>query len=337
MDVDGLVRRLKEVLRDPGQERQTPPWERPIVRVDTGTRSCPFGLPGQCEERALVPGDGQKEWFKDLDVGPEMVVVPAGKFVMGSPETEPERDEPKGAAAREDQFTVTIPYPFAVGRFTVTRGEFASFVRATGYQTPDEVFILKDDNFEPAKGSWREPGFAQDDNHPVVCINWFDAKAYVAWLTEATGKPYRLLSEAEWEYVCRAGSITPFWWGTAVSPDNANYRASYVYAGGGRAGEWKRRTLPVDSFAPNPWGLFQLHGNVWEQCEDLWNDALLEAPRDGLPSATGDPARRVLRGGSWYNYPWSLRSAHRHGCYTYGRVSAFGFRVARTLNTLIPQ
>jgi formylglycine-generating enzyme required for sulfatase activity len=334
-DVDGLARRLRDVLN--GAQPATPlapTVSRSAIKVDVGTASCDFAMPGQCETRFLLPGAGKTEWFKDLDVGPEMVVVPAGSFTMGSPENEPERDEPKGSAGKEEQHRVTISEPFAVGRFTVTRGEFAAFVRATDHQTSDEAFVVKNDNYQFSKGySWRNPGFAQDDSHPVVCINWHDAKAYAAWLAAATGKLYRLLSEAEWEYICRAGTTTTFWWGPAISSSEANYNASYIYAGGGKKGEWRKRTLPVESFPANPWGLFQLHGNVWEQCEDWWNESTVGAPVDGSAWIAGDCNRRVLRGGSWFNYPWSLRSAHRHGCYITGRVSGFGFRVARTLTT----
>ena len=151
--------------------------------------------------RWFLPGAGKTEWFKDIEDGPEMAVAPAGKFMMGSPEDEPERSEDEGP-----QHEVTIPEPFAIGRCAVTRGQFAAFVASTGYDAGTGA------------RSWREPGFAQDDNHPVARVSWNDAQAYVAWLSKACGASYRLPSEAEWEYACRAGTVTPFWWGSSITP-----------------------------------------------------------------------------------------------------------------------
>jgi formylglycine-generating enzyme required for sulfatase activity len=331
-DVAALAERLKPLLKN--SQMKTPGSSRRVIEIEVGCASCEFARPGQTELRQLVPGDGKREWFKDLDVGPEMVVVPAGTFVMGSPENEPEREEPKGSASKEEQHSVMILQPFAVGRFAVTRSQFEAFVRATKRNMPDEAFVVCEGEYKLLKGySWQNPGFQQDDRHPVVCINWHDAQAYADWLTEVTAKTYRLLSEAEWEYACRAGSTTTFWWGSAISPNEANYNGTYLYAGGGAKGEWRCGTVPVDTFAPNPWGLYQTHGNVWEPCADHWNESTVEAPSDGSAWLSGDAARRVLRGGSWFNFPWSLRSAHRHGCYTYGRVAGFGIRVARTITS----
>jgi hypothetical protein len=177
-----------------------------------------------------VPGSG--EWFCDIDGGPEMVAVPAGKFMMGSPETELGRYDSEGP-----QHEVTVAHPFAVGRHAVTRGQFAAFVKATGHKM---------------SGRWRNPGFEQDDRHPVVCISWDDAKAYAAWLEEITTRPYRLLTEAEWEYAARAGTTTPFWWGSSITPAQANYNGNYDYAGGSSTGEYRKGTVPVSSFQPNP-------------------------------------------------------------------------------------
>jgi formylglycine-generating enzyme required for sulfatase activity len=276
------------------------------------------------------PGAGKTEWFKDHEHGPEMVVVPAGGFTMGSPESEPERESwQKGTES--PQHEVRIAREFAVGRHAVTRGQFAAFVSATGHRA-EGAHIWKGDKWEhDPKGSWRNPGFAQDDSHPVVCVNWDDAKAYVGWLAQATGRDYRLLSEAEWEYCCRAGSTTPFWWGSSITTQQANYDGNYVYKGGGNKGEWRKATVPVGSFAANPWGLYQVHGNVWEWCEDAWHDRYHGAPSDGSAWVQdGDASRRVLRGGSWYDNPWGLRSAPRYRDSTDGRGCIFGFRVGRT-------
>jgi formylglycine-generating enzyme required for sulfatase activity len=260
-----------------------------------------------------------------------MVVVPAGSFAMGSPESEPERESwQKGTES--PQHEVRIPREFAVGRHAVTRGQFAAFIKATGHKA-EGAHVWKGDKWEhDAKASWRNPGFAQDDSHPVVCVNWNDAKAYVAWLAQVTGKPYRLLSEAEWEYCCRAGTTSPFWWGSSITPAQANYDGNYVYAGGGSKGEWRKGTVPVGSFAANPWGLFQVHGNVWEWCEDVWHDTYDGGPYDEAPRLGGaDASRRVVRGGAWDFNPRNLRSAYRYRYTTVDRSGNRGFRLARTL------
>jgi formylglycine-generating enzyme required for sulfatase activity len=292
-DVDKLIRSLKG---QPGRAPQASP----------GAIAIAVGAPGHSETRNLLPGNGKTEWFKDIDIGPEMVVVPAGSFMMGSPETEQLR-YPDGRES--PQHNVTIAYPFPVGRHAVTRGEFAAFVNDTGHKTD---------------GVWRNPGFLQDDSHPVVCVNWDDANAYAAWLADRTGRGYRLLTEAEWEYVARAGTATPFWWGSSISPTQANYKGNNVY--------YRKATVPVDSFEPNPWGLYQVHGNVEEWCEDAWHNTYYGAPADGSAWLQGGGAsRRVVRGGSWYYAPGYLRSASRDASATGGRSVNLGFRVGRTL------
>jgi formylglycine-generating enzyme required for sulfatase activity len=277
-------------------------------------------------------GAGKSEWFKDVDIGPEMVVVPAGSFTMGSPETEPERESWR-AGTESPQRTVTIARPFAVGRHAVTRGQFAAFVNKTAHKMEGGAYVWTGSKWEhDPKASWRAPGFAQDDGHPVVCVNWNDAKAYAAWLSNEAGQDYRLATEAEWEYCCRAGRTTPFWWGSSINPTQANYNGNYVYKGGGNKGEYRQRTVPVDSFEANPWGLYQVHGNVMEWCEDVWHDTYKGAPTDGTGWLEGgDQSLRVLRGGSWYYYPFILRSACRGRYPSVVRYSGIGFRLSRTL------
>ncbi len=274
--------------------------------------------------RWFLPGKGKTEGFKDAEFAPEMVVAPAGSFMMGSPEKE------EGHQSSEaPQHKVTIAKPFAVGRYAVTRGEFSAFVNETGYSVPDEALTYENGKWETRKGrSFRNPGFSQDDSHPVVCVNWDDAKAYAEWLSGKTGKDYRLLSEAEWEYVCRAGTTTPFWWGSPISTEQANYNGNYTY-GGGEKGEFRQKTVPVKSFQPNHWGLYQVHGNVWEWCEDCWNGNYNGAPEDGSAWTTGDCSLHVVRGGSWVYNARNLRAANRYrsGHRKYGT----GFRLARTL------
>ncbi len=285
-----------------------------LVSVAVGPKPC------------VKPGSGQS--FRDCPGCPEMVIAPSGSFTMGSPNDEPERESWK-AGSESPQHDVMIAKPFAVSRFHITRGEWARFVKATGYKTDGGCWTLTGGKWEENKSaSWRSPGFDQDDSHPVVCVNWEDAKAYASWLSKQTGKSYRLLSEAEYEYAARAGTTTPFWWGSSITPEQANYDGTYVYAGGGRKGEYRHKTVPVKSFKPNPWGLYQVHGNAWSWVEDCWHDDYNGAPTDGSAWTSGDCSTRVLRGGSWINDPRDLRAAYRilqrpSGTGTTIRVSAW--------------
>jgi formylglycine-generating enzyme required for sulfatase activity len=164
----------------------------------------------------------------------------------------------------------------------------------------------------------------------VINVSWNDAKEYVAWLSAKTGKAYRLLSEAEREYVTRAGTLSPFWWGPSVTSRQANYDGNHTY-GGGSKGEYRQRTVAVDSFEANPWGLYNVHGNVWEWTEDCWHD-YIGAPTDGSVWKTlFTDGSRVLRGGSWSSYPGNLRAAGRLRFALGLRIGSHGFRVARFL------
>jgi formylglycine-generating enzyme required for sulfatase activity len=268
-----------------------------------------------------------KDSFKECAGCPEMVVVPAGDFMMGSPENELER-----YSNESPQHKVTIARPFAVGKFKVTRDEYETFVRETNYSGGDKCFTMEDGKVEERSGrSFRNPGFVQDGQHPVVCISWDDAKAYVAWLTKKTGKLYRLLSEAEWEYVARAGTTTPFWWGSSISAEQANYDGNSTY-GGGVKGPHRQKTVPVEAFKPNPWGLFQVHGNTFEWVEDCWNQSYENAPADDTVRMSGNCSRHVRRGGSWSNPPRDLRAAYRDSRPVGTRAANLGLRVARMLS-----
>jgi formylglycine-generating enzyme required for sulfatase activity len=256
------------------------------------------------QERALKPTDS----FKECDKCPEMVVVPAGSFTMGSPASE------DGHQSHESpQHPVTFARQFAVGRFAVTFDEWDACVADGGCN-----------DHKPSEAGWGR------GRQPVINVSWDDAKAYVAWLARKTGKNYRLLSEAEREYVTRAGTTTPFCWGSSISTSQANYDGRFNY-GGGAKGESRRRTLPVDSFQPNPWGLFQVHGNVWTWVEDCWHESYEGAPADGSAWTAGDCSRRVIRGGSYGSPPRLLRSANRIWFPSGHRDFILGFRVGRTL------
>jgi formylglycine-generating enzyme required for sulfatase activity len=167
----------------------------------------------------------------------------------------------------------------------------------------------------------------------VINVSWDDATAYAAWLSRKTGKTYRLLSEAEREYVTRAGTTTAFWWGDTISTAQANYHGGNTYRGVGVKGEYRKQTVPVERFEPDSWGLYNVHGNVWEWCEDVWHDNYNGAPTDGSAWLQGsDESRRVVRGGAWNLHPQLLRAASRHWHGAVGRNNDLGFRLARTLN-----
>lgn len=256
-------------------------------------------------ERALQP----KESFKECANCPVMVVIPAGSFAMGSPETELGRKNNESP-----QHKVTFVQKFAVGRFSVTFDEWDACVTdggCNGYSPPDQ--------------GWGR------GRRPVINVSWNEAQAFLAWLSRKTGKTYRLLSEAEREYVTRAGTITPFWWGSSISTSQANYDGNYTYGDDGARGEFRNESVPVDMFAPNPWGLYQVHGNVSEWTEDCWHESYTDAPTDGSARTDADCKLRVRRGGSMGSPPQVLRSAFRLWNEAVNRSFFIGFRVGRTL------
>ena len=250
-------------------------------------------------------GSTFRDTLSDGSLGPEMVVVPSGSFVMGSPSSE------TGLSYRREdpQRTVTLSKPFAVGKFEVTWEDWESYIN--------------DETYEGARPADRgsDEGWGRGDR-PVINVSWKDAKAYTTWLSEKTGHEYRLLSEAEWEYVARAGTTTPYSTGETISTTDANFSGdNYI-----------RTTVPVGSYAANAFGLYDVHGNVWEWVEDCWNGSYTGAAKDGSAWLSGDCDRRVLRGGGWFSSPSGLRSAERFRKYTTVRDSTFGFRIARDLS-----
>ena len=218
-------------------------------------------------------------------------------------------------------------------RHTVTRRQFAYFVAATKHDISGGGTVSAESKRPSVEHDWEYPGFAQSDDHPVVCVSWKDARAYVAWLAEETGKTYRLPTEAEWEYAARAGTTTPFWTGATISPEQANYDGNYSYGGGFRY-VYRQRTVAVDdpTFPANPFGLHHVHGNVWEWVQDSYCDSYRGAPLDGsIAVEAADAPVRVVRGGSWDDDPRNLRSAARVRLAPGDRSSNVGFRVARML------
>ena len=246
--------------------------------------------------------------FRDCDACPEMVVVPAGSFMMGSPASEEGRSDDEGP-----RHHVTFEQLFAVGKYEVTFAEWDACVDGGGCN-----------GYRPNDNGWGR------GRRPVLNVSWKDAHAYVEWLSEQTGEVYRLLSEAEWEYVARAGTTTPFHTGTTISTGQANYNGNYTY-GSGRQGEDRRRTVAVGSFSANAFGLHDVHGNVWEWTQDCGNKTYEGAPADGRAWESEECGAHVLRGGSWINTPWDLRSADRIRDTAGNRGSDYGFRLARTL------
>jgi formylglycine-generating enzyme required for sulfatase activity len=235
---------------------------------------------------------------------PTMVVVPAGRFMMGSTESEKGRTEDEGPLHQ-----VTIAKPFAVGKYVVTFAELNACVIAG-------VCARASDS------GWGE------GNRPAIYVNWDEAKVYVAWLSRMTGKEYRLLTEAEWEYAARAGTTTQYSWGDEIGNANANCD--------GCGSRWdNKQTSPVGSFKPNAFGLYDMHGNVWQWTEDCYHNRYNEAPKDASAWTTGNCGRRMVRGGAWLYGPSYLRAAYRDGFTIESRNYALGFRVARTL-TLSP-
>jgi formylglycine-generating enzyme required for sulfatase activity len=232
---------------------------------------------------------------------PEMVLIPVGRFMMVSPASERERWHDEGPVHR-----VTISQPFWLGRYPVTRAEYAEFVNEAGHEGDD----------------WKQAGFLQDDRHPVVNVSHTDAEAYVTWLSAKTGQTYRLPSEAEWEYAARAGTTTARYWGEAAGRPNqcARFSGEFRDAGG---------TARVGSYYPNPFGLYDMLGNVWEWCADAWHGDYQGAPTDGSAWATNNSVRRVIRGGAWDNTERFVRAGYRFGFDPANRDDNLGFRLAR--------
>lgn len=249
----------------------------------------------------------QAQPFRDCDVCPEMVIVPAGEFLMGAPGSE------EGHYDNENPRHRVRIERFAAGRFEVTFEEWDACVADGGCG-----------GYRPDDQGW---GRAR---RPVINVSWNDARAYIRWLNRKTGKTYRLLSESEWEYAARAGTTTPFAFGETLSAGQANYDGRYTY-GNGTKGVNRGRTMPVGSFPANAFGLHDMHGNVWEWVEDCWHEDYEGAPADGSARVHETCDARSFRGGAWANAPSVLRSATRSGGDPAWRHDILGFRVARSL------
>ncbi len=331
---------------------------------DLGSRSLRLlllMLPGACAlfnpappiitfQDALMPGL----------LGPVMVKIPAGSFYMGSPQQEPGRD-----ANESPQHLVVFQAPFALGQTEVTVAQFGAFVTDTHYRTSaerDDGSFLRD----PVTGQWGKypvnwrhdhRGQPAADNHPVIHVSWEDAQAYASWLTQRTGQPYRLPSEAELEYANRAGSPLRNWWGDGIPQaavanikgerDRIDNDPTFIPTPEERAaidpeGIWPEFFIgygdghwgpaPVASFQANAFGLYDTTGNVWEWAQDCWHPDYRNAPSDGKAwIENGICEYRILRGASWYCYPVQVRAANRWSRWPIFRNMYIGFRVARNV------
>ena len=303
---------------------------------------------GRARSEPLAPGQG----FRECAECPEMKIIPAGHFTMGSSDEEKRWAANHGATLgsvsdEAPQHEVTVPW-FALGKYDVTRGEYAAFVRATGHSSGNVCGHGLGKWDKDPKFSWQSPGFTQTDRDPVVCVSWNDAQAYVAWLNRKTGHSYRLPTEAEWEYAARAGTTTKFWWG-----DDDSQAATYAWfrdnSGGEkvkpadplRLYEFPGATHPVGLKPANGFGLYDIVGNVWQWTEDCYDNSYAGAPTDGRAKETpsSDPKAndsqgkclRVDRGGSWMFPAWLLRPATRERNPEDFGDPIMGFRVARAL------
>ena len=276
--------------------------------------------------------DGVEREFKECSECPVMLGIPGGTFTMGSPADEPGRFDTEGP-----QHDVTVK-AFALGKFPVTTEEFLLFLKETGHRPDPCNPILNLGWRSPGGGLAYPPFVGQPARWPAACLDWSDAQAYVAWINakvraqrpELANRdgPYRLPSEAEWEFAARAGTTTARWWGDQIGAGNTNCN------GCGSRFDFKV-LADVDFFAPNPFGLFGVLGNVWQWTQDCWHESYAGAPTDGSAWMQDFCDRHVVRGGSWNNLPIFVRSAARSGSianggeYDYSGVA--GFRLARTL------
>jgi formylglycine-generating enzyme required for sulfatase activity len=293
--------------------------------------------------RAPTLGSSAQEQHREMTDTVEMklALIPPGKFLMGSPQSEEGRDKD------EAQHEVAITQPFYLGVHAVTVGQFRAFVKAKGYQTEAERdgsgawgYNARTKKFESGKEfTWNNPGWRQSDDHPVVNVTWNDAVAFCEWLSDQEGVKYRLPTEAEWEYSCRAGTTTRFYSGDkddslkgVANLADASFKQKHPDATW--AVSWDDGypfTAPAGRFKPNAFGLYDMHGNVWEWCADWYDENYYkESPKQDPPGPSAG-AFRVVRGGSFNNDPGDCRAADRFGYAPDNRNCRIGFRAGRVL------
>jgi formylglycine-generating enzyme required for sulfatase activity len=302
-----------------------------------------YGSPDTKSSTTFRPG----QVFRDCPDCPEMVVIPAGNFLMGAPADESGRNEIEGPQRR-----VTIEQ-FSAGKFDITLAQWKAFVKDTNRKTIGGCAWAPSNQDLNPDASWEKLSFPQDDTHPVVCVAWADVQDYVHWLSAKTAKKYRLLSEAEWEYAARAGSTMAYPWGSAATHDHANYGQEECCSPLAKDRDKWEETSPVGSFPPNKFGLYDMHGNAMQWVQDCFSDSYANLPANGAPyersiklkmvgkfaSMNGNEscAYRMLRGGDWGDPPRMIRSAFRNYAPGPGatlenyRSGGLSFRVARSL------
>ncbi|MEG4035616.1 bifunctional serine/threonine-protein kinase/formylglycine-generating enzyme family protein [Microcoleus sp. S36b_A4] len=291
-DIQQRYQSAEEVLRD-FQRQSTPNFIQTLKRFDFD--------PVTVDVRGNISSGQRREaqfFSENLGSGAilDMVAIPGGSFVMGSPNTEAGRSNNE-----EPQRTVNIS-PFFMGKYPITQEQWE---------------VVMGNNPSDIKGLKR----------PVEQVSWNNALEFCQKISQKTGKIYRLPSEAEWEYACRAGTTTPFYFGETITPNLVNYDGNYPY-GAAPKGRYRKQTTDVGSFPPNPFGLYDMHGNVWEWCSDKWHDNYSGAPTDGSSWETATDNKRVLRGGSWNNHALYSRSADRDRNSAGYKLRNWGFRVA---------
>jgi formylglycine-generating enzyme required for sulfatase activity len=272
------------------------------------------------KKQGKVPQDA--ETFTNT-IGMQFVYIAPGAFTMGSPKDEP------GLGKDEIQHRVTLTKGFYMQTKEVTVGHWRAFAGDTDYKSDaergDGAYGFIGNKWKKKKEIyWANPGFKQQDDHPVTCVSWNDARAFIRWLSEKEGKDYRLPTEAQWEYACRAGTDTPFFFGKCLSTDQANYDGNFPLKGCPK-GEFRKKTIAVGSLQPNAWGLYDMHGNVWEWCQDWYGDY----PSGNVTNPAGpeEGVGRILRGGGWGHDARCCRSAYRYWDTPVDRVAIIGFRL----------
>jgi sulfatase modifying factor 1 len=253
-----------------------------LLSLDSANAESATALTSRSDEAVKV--------FRDCPTCPEMAVLATGEFLMGtvSAETRREGVPEQFANWEQPQHVVTVKKPFAKGKYHVTRGEYAAFIDETKHQATG-CFVLQNGTFvEDKSKSWKNPGYPQTDRDPVVCVSWNDAKAYVLWLSRKTKKTYRLATESEWEYAARGGTTTSRWWGEDINvgcthANIADISVKKAFVGQNvsiaQCNDGYTFTSPVGHFAPNPFGLYDMLGNVWQLIQDCWYDDYLQPPR----------------------------------------------------------
>ena len=296
----------------------------------------PAILDSPCDAAAV--GAKKAEWAKHLkreaaeknSIGMSFALIPPGEFEMGSPAAEEGRDE------NEFQHTVRITQPFYPGKHTVRVQDFRAFVEAEHYKTEVETskrgYGVVDEEFhQDAKYNWRNPGYDQTDDHPVVNVTWEDASAFCRWLGKKEKRTCRLPTEAEWEYACRAGTTTVFSFGDSCNGTEANCDGNLYPYGTKTKGPGLKHPCKVGAYAANAFGLYDMHGNVWQWCSDWYGQNYYGRSPLENPQGPAEGDFRIMRGGTWEAVPESCRAARRQpavaGLFPY----LAGFRVVYEL------